>query len=48
MASNRKAAKIITKVSNKPTAPVDAPGTTGYDHLIANTAEAIQTRRTNR
>lgn len=46
--SKRAIARAIARAGNKPTAPVDAPGATGYDHLIANAAEAIQTRNNNR
>jgi hypothetical protein len=44
---NRKAAKVVTRISNQPTAPVDAPGITGYEHLIRNAAEAASTRYNN-
>lgn len=46
--SKRAIAKAIRAANQKPTAPVDAPGTTGYDHLIANAAEAASTRHHNR
>lgn len=45
--SKRAIAKAIRTAAKKPTAPVDAAGTTGYDHLIDNVAEAASTRHQN-